>query len=96
MIFRFDYKFRGLPYFLYVKFSSCVLRSTIARISRKLDAYYYERVSSAELESAKRHDIPIMDYSAFKSICKGKLVAPPVKQSVCRHLFDKSLYDSPY
>lgn len=96
MIFRFDYRFRGLPYFLYVRFSSRVLRSTIARLARKLDAYYYERVSSAELESANRHDIPVVDYSVFKSICKEKSVTFPVKQSTFRHLFDNSLDESPY
>lgn len=69
------------------------LRSSLLALSHKIGSYYFELVSPNEVISAQRHDIPIMDYKDFKRICKGKSIAPPVRQSTFRHLFDANTSD---
>lgn len=72
IIYRFDYKYKNLPYYIYISFKTIPVRSTILRISKKLSAYHVEFCSSKEIISLLNHDIPLVEYKDFRALAVGR------------------------
>lgn len=70
-VYRFDYKYKNLPYYIYISFKNLPVRSTILRISKKLKAYHVEFCQSKEIISIQNHDIPIVEYKDFRCLASG-------------------------
>lgn len=82
IVYRFDYKYLSLPYFLYIEFKQLPSENTLRWIGKKVDAYHREMVTPNEVNSCKRHNIKIMSYRLFKDICAGKSPALPRQTSL--------------
>ncbi len=80
--YRFDYKHRHLPYYLYMSFKTMPSSRTLSWISKKIDSYNFVEILPAELRSALRVGIRIMSYSDFKKLCKNIPIPPPPSQPV--------------
>lgn len=71
-IYRFDYKYKNLPYYIYVKFKHMPATSTLARIKRKMNSYCETLVTPAEYISVINHDIPIVEYKELRKVFLGQ------------------------
>lgn len=82
IVYRFDYKYLSLPYFLYIEFKQFPSYNTIKWIMKKLQAYNKELVIPNEIISCKRHGIKIMSYRIFKDMCAGRITDIPLQTSL--------------
>lgn len=82
IVYRFDYKYLSLPYFLYIEFKQLPSENTLRWIGKKVDAYHRELVSSNEVNSCKRYGIKIMSYRLFKDMCAGRITDVPLQTSL--------------
>lgn len=82
IVYRFDYKYRSLPYFLYVEFKQLPSYNTINWIVKKVRAYNKELVTPNEVISCKRYGVKIMPYRLFKDMCAGRITDIPLQTSL--------------
>lgn len=75
IVYRFDYKYRSLPYFLYIEFKQLPSENTLRWITKKVQSYHRELCTPNEVNSCKRHGVKIMTYRMFKDICAGRDVS---------------------
>lgn len=70
-VYRFDYKHRGLPYYIYISFKTIPSHRTLQWIVRCLRSYNYEYCKPLELQSINEQGISVMTYRTFKDLAKG-------------------------
>lgn len=87
-LWRFDYTFEGLPYYVYVHSRTSLCSTTLMFLSRKLHARVYSRVAPLERNSVINRRIPVFTVRQLKEI---------FRQPGYRNLASNLFYtDSPY
>lgn len=73
IVYRFDFEYLSLPYFLYIEFKQLPSENTLRWITKKVQSHHRELCSPSEIISCNRHGLRIIPYRTFKDICSGHL-----------------------